>query len=86
MGKPTALDGARRVLRDGYVVDVRKGACELLHVDTVMDSPAPLYPGRYVMLAVRDMELVLKRLAAVESAAHLRKAVKRTGIRTLKRR
>ena len=77
MGKPTALGLVRRALTDAYVVDVRKGAECGWVVDAVIDSPAPVYAGRYVLIPVRDAELMLKRLVAAEGAMMLAKAMRR---------
>ena len=77
MGKPTALGLVRRALTDAYVVDVRKGAECGWVVDAVIDSPAPVYAGRYVLIPVRDAELMLKRLVAAEGAMMLDKAMRR---------
>lgn len=77
MGKPTPLQLVRGTLRDAYVVDVRRGVSGMMVVDVVPDSPAPLYPGRYVAIPVQDMELALKRLAAVEASQQLAALVRR---------
>ena len=80
MTKPTALRLAMNMVRDAYVVDVSKAPDKMLFVATTMDSPAPLLPGRYVMLEVKEAELLVKQIMAGESALMLAAAVKRTAL------
>lgn len=77
MGKPSLTSLVKRTLTDAFIVDVRRGQNGVLVVDVVMDSPAPIEPGRYGLVPAADMALALKRLNTVEQAALLDKAARR---------
>lgn len=83
MAKPTALGLVRDMLQQSYIVDVRRGKSGMFTLDTVIDSPAPLQPGRYHMLDDEEYRLLLSRVAAAEASmqlTRLMRKVKRTGL------
>ena len=82
MGKPTALGLARLAIANALVGDVRRGPNGALVIQSAMESPAPLRPGRYLLLDTEEAALLTKRIITGEHALMLA-AAKRT---VLKRR
>lgn len=85
MTLPTALKRAMRQLVDTIIVDVRRRDGEWM-IDTHIDQPG-FTAGRYGLMPVEDIELMMRRLQTVEHAKLLAKVKKKAaGTRTLKRR
>ena len=82
MAKGTALELARKTLERADEIHIMRDG--LYHVRPDQSIPAP---GRYAVVPVEDMALVLKRIRAAEGAmmlaAAVRNEVKRSGKRTV---
>jgi hypothetical protein len=69
--KPSALALAKRQLTDATVADVKRGQNGALVVSQVIESPAPVRPGRYALLTPDELRLLITRITAAESSAQL---------------
>jgi hypothetical protein len=71
MPAATALARAKRMLADARMADVKRGPNGVLVVADVLESPAPVTPGRYYMLDGAEMQLLVSRIAAAEASAQI---------------
>ena len=85
MPVPQPLRRAKALLGNALVVDVRRGVGGVLVVDTIMDSPGPLRPGRYHLLDVEEYKSLVGRILATERSLLMAKARKRSGRKSSRR-